>query len=172
MTGRVLSRGRAVLVLLVALGILAACTVMDEPGRAEPAAPAAPPAVEEAPESGPDGAGDPVPEAVVALQKEAESASAEEDHERAAALLERALGIAPDNAVLWHNLAVVRYRQGEYRQAESMALRSVDYGHGLGALVRRNWELIAVTRELSGNNAGAAEARERLRRLETEQTSE
>lgn len=42
----------------------------------------------------------------------------------AAATLERALRIEPRNARLWHELARVRLRQGEFDQAASLAARS------------------------------------------------
>ena len=42
----------------------------------------------------------------------------------AAATLERALRIEPRNARLWHELARVRLRQGDFEQAASLAARS------------------------------------------------
>ena len=42
----------------------------------------------------------------------------------AAATLERALRIEPKNPRLWHQLALVRLRQGDYAQAENLAARS------------------------------------------------
>ncbi|MCD6043019.1 MAG: hypothetical protein K0R40_2622 [Burkholderiales bacterium] len=42
----------------------------------------------------------------------------------AAATLERALRIEPRNPRLWHELALVRLKQGDYAQAESTAQRS------------------------------------------------
>jgi Flp pilus assembly protein TadD len=42
----------------------------------------------------------------------------------AAATLERALRIEPRNPRLWHELALVRFKQGDYAQAESTAARS------------------------------------------------
>ena len=45
----------------------------------------------------------------------------------AAASLERALRIEPRNPRLWHELAVIRYRQADYGQAESLAARSNTY---------------------------------------------
>ena len=111
-------------------------------------------------EAGPE----PAP-AVAALQDQAEQASAAGEHERAAALLERALRIEPHNAGLWHNLAIVRYRDGDYRQAESMAQRSLQHVGSNQDLERRNWELIAVSRELAGDTGGARAARDRLATL-------
>lgn len=99
--------------------------------------------------------------AVVELQREAQAASAAGEHERAAALLERALRVDPQNPALWHNLAIVRFRQGEHAQAENLALRSVDRAQGRDDLQRRNWELIAEARAQRGDGAGAEDARRR-----------
>lgn len=108
-----------------------------------------------------------VPDAVAGLLARAESASAAGEQERAAALLERAIGIAPDEAVLWHNLAIVRYRQGAFGQAEQMALRA----DGLAGDNRRlrivNWRLIAAARQGQGDAAGAGEAEARAARLQS-----
>lgn len=103
--------------------------------------------------------------AVVALVSDAEAASEAGEHDRAAALLERALRIDAHNPVLWHNLAVVRYREASYDQAEAMAMRSNRYANGRLDLMQRNWELIAVSRELGGDPDGAEEAKRRAREL-------
>ncbi len=103
--------------------------------------------------------------AVVALVSDAEAASEAGEHDRAAALLERALRIDAHNPVLWHNLAVVRYREASYDQAEAMAMRSNRYADGRRDLMQRNWELIAVSRELAGDRDGAEEAKRRAREL-------
>src|SRR5262245_18354443 len=42
----------------------------------------------------------------------------------AAAFMERAIRLAPRNARLWQELARVRLKQGEFAQAEQVALRS------------------------------------------------
>ncbi len=158
MTGRILQRlgmfGPLVLLLAVA-GCAAPGPQPGEPGRATA--------------QEPDRAAEPelaAPPAVVALLEQAEEASAAGEHDRAAALLERALRIDPGNAALWHNLAVVRYRQGEYSQADSMAQRSLQHASGQAELQKRNWQLIAVSRDLAGDSAGAARARDRLATLE------
>lgn len=119
------------------------------------------------PEVEPGKEGERAAPAVVALLGQADAASAGGDHQRAAALLERALRIEPSNAALWHNLAVVRYREADYGQAESMAMRSNRHAGDQRDLIIRNWQLIAVSRELSGNTSGATEARARIDALRT-----
>lgn len=148
------------IVLLSGLLVLAGCAAPGAPAGTGGAAAGGDAREEARRESEPQ----PAP-AVAALQDQAEEASAAGEHERAAALLERALRIEPRNAGLWHNLAIVRYRDGDYRQAENMAQRSLQHVSGNRDLERRNWELIAVSRELSGDTAGARAARDRLATL-------
>lgn len=147
------------IVVLAAILWLAGCAPLER----APEAPDAP-----APETRPPAsAEEAVPEPVGGLLADAEQASAAGEHERAAALLERALGIAPDNAVLWHNLAIVRYRQGAHGQAEQMALRAAELAGGDERLQAVNWRLIAAAREARGDAAGAEEASTRALRLQS-----
>ena len=60
----------------------------------------------------------------------------------AAATLERALRIEPRNARLWHELALVRLKQGDYAQAESTAARSNTLAGGDSALRAANQRVI------------------------------
>ncbi len=106
-----------------------------------------------------------LPGAVRSLVQRAEAASNAGDHAAAAAQLERALAIVPRHPVIWQNLAVVRYREGNYQQAESLALRSNSLAKGLPALQQRNWTLIETARRLSGDEAGARKAAVELERL-------
>jgi len=62
--------------------------------------------------------------------------------ERAAAALERALRIEPKNARLWHRLAVIRFEQGQYVQAESLAAKSSALAAGDWHLKQKNSEII------------------------------
>ncbi|HKJ94047.1 MAG TPA: tetratricopeptide repeat protein [Gammaproteobacteria bacterium] len=123
---------------------------------------------EQAPKGPPEGGPQPSSAAVQPLVAQAESASGEGDHDRAAALLERALRIEPRNAALWQNLAVVRYRQGRNRQAENLAERSNSLADGNTELKRRNWALIAAVRRLMGDEAGARKAEARRQSLESD----
>ena len=72
------------------------------------------------------------------------------NYERAASELERALGIAPKNAEIWHLLGQVRLHQGRYKQAEAMAEKSRTLTSNNSALQQRNAYLIQVARELQG----------------------
>ena len=64
----------------------------------------------------------------------------------AAATLERALRIEPRNPRLWHELALVRLRQADYTQAESLAARSNAYAGTDSELRAANQKVISDAR--------------------------
>lgn len=76
----------------------------------------------------------------------------------AAATLERSLRIQPRNAVLWHRLANIRYRQGQYARANSLAGKSNSLAGNNSSLRRNNWLLIAKIKQAQGDAYGAREA--------------
>jgi len=78
----------------------------------------------------------------------------------AAASLERALRIEPRNPRLWHELARVRLKQGQYAQAESVAARSNSWAADDRGLRAENWRLIAEARRARGDAEGAQAALE------------
>ena len=98
--------------------------------------------------------------AVVALWDNAGQYATAGELERAAASLERALRIEPQNAGLWHDLAALRLEQRQYDQAESLAAKSNALAAGDDRLRALNWRLIAQARRGRGasESADAAEA--------------
>jgi len=84
----------------------------------------------------------------------------------AAASMERAIRLAPRNARLWQELARLRLQQGEFAQAEHVALRSNSLTRGDTSLRFENWNIIAKAREARGDTAGASSARELAKRIE------
>ncbi|MEM7255649.1 MAG: tetratricopeptide repeat protein [Pseudomonadota bacterium] len=96
--------------------------------------------------------------AVVALANQATQAEAQGDHARAAAALERALNVAPDDPQLWHRLARVRLAEAQWVQAEALAAKSNRLASDDRDLRRRNLGLIAEARRARGDRAGAAAA--------------
>jgi len=68
----------------------------------------------------------------------------------AAATLERALRIEPRNPRLWHELARVRLRQGEYAQARSTAARSNSWAGSDAGLRAANQRIIDEARAALG----------------------
>jgi len=121
--------------------LLAGCATGPEPAPEVPAPEAPPPeALPERQES----------VAVAGLMQSARSDSAAGRLSTAAASLERALRIEPRNPRLWHELARVRLKQGEYAQAESMAARSNAWAGKDAALRAENQRLIEQAREAAG----------------------
>jgi predicted Zn-dependent protease len=89
--------------------------------------------------------------------------------DRSAALLERAIRIAPTDPHPWQRLAQVRLQQGNAAQAETLAVQSNSLSNGLdSALLRTNWEIIAEARRQQADEAGVRQAEDQLKRLGTE----
>jgi len=89
----------------------------------------------------------PTARAAASLLAQADSRVQAGEWEQAAALLERALRIEPRNAWLWHHLATVRFRQGRYAQAVSLANKSSSLAPGDAALQAKNRRLVEQARE-------------------------
>ncbi len=98
------------------------------------------------------------PAAVMALEAEIEARIKEGNYADASALLERAIRIQPKNPELWHVLADVRLKQQQEGLAEDLAKKSILLIKDAPALVRANWKIIAESRRLKGDSAGASEA--------------
>ncbi|HEX6321104.1 MAG TPA: tetratricopeptide repeat protein [Burkholderiales bacterium] len=123
--------------LLFLLVFLAGCATAPEPPSPEAPPPEALPERQES-------------VAIAGLMKSARSDSAAGRLSTAAASLERALRIEPRNPRLWHELARVRLKQGEYAQAESMAARSNAWAGNDSELRAENQRLIEQAREAAG----------------------
>ena len=119
------------------------------------------PAEEEAPAAGVEN------RTVIALLDNAEALREDGRHDRAAAILERALGLDPKNAGLWSRLAAVRHDQGNWQQARVLAQRSNALARGDRQLLLANWRLIEAASVELGDGETALEARAVLRQLES-----
>jgi len=98
-----------------------------------------------------------------ALVKQSEQELVAKDYVGAAATLERALGIQPQEAYIWNRLARVRMEQGLYAQAGNLASRSNALAGDQVALKQDNWSMVAAARRAVGDAAGAAEAERKAR---------
>jgi len=98
-----------------------------------------------------------------ALRAQAERQRQSGDYAGAAATLERALRIQPQDARLWNRLARVRMEQGLHSQAANLAARSNALAGDQSDLKRDNWSIIATARRQAGDMAGAAEAERQAR---------
>lgn len=72
--------------------------------------------------------------------------------DQAAATLERALHIQPNNPATLHYLGVLRLQQGQYQQAETLAVRSNMRVGGNVALRNRNFQLIQAAQQAQASN--------------------
>ena len=97
--------------------------------------------------------------AVVALLDDAKAREQAGAYEQAAAVLERALRLEPRNAMLWHRLARLRLKQGQWRNAADLAAKSNSLAGGDGELQSWNWAVIAEARQGLGDDKGAEAAR-------------
>jgi tetratricopeptide (TPR) repeat protein len=103
--------------------------------------------------------------AVVSLLNTASVQSQSGDYTRAAATLERAIAIEPNNAWLWHRLAETRVREGRLDQAVGLAAKSNALATADRSLQAENWKLIAEVRRRQGDAGGAASAEARAASL-------
>jgi len=100
---------------------------------------------------------------VLALLTQADRESAAGQLPAAGDSLERALRIEPRNPVLWQKLARVRLEQGEYHQAENLAVKSNALAPDNRRLRSENWRIIGQARQLLGDADGAETAFGKMR---------
>ncbi len=99
--------------------------------------------------------------AVELLIEAAASAEAAGEHGKALAQIEEALTIESENPRLWQLKAEALLRQGEFLDAEKLAMKSYDLGSRIGEWCMRNWLLIAETRDALGDASTSEAARRR-----------
>jgi tetratricopeptide (TPR) repeat protein len=83
----------------------------------------------------------------------------------AAATIERALRVEPDNPLLWIELGRVRYTAGDYSQADSMGHKALALATGDPQAQASAWRLIADSLRSRRRNEEAAEADKRANAL-------
>jgi predicted Zn-dependent protease len=99
--------------------------------------------------------------ASAALVAQAHTQAAGGDYGRAAATLERALRIEPDNPLLWTELGRVRLGESNPAQAVSVGQKALSLATGDPAAQASAWHLIADSLKAQGRNGEAAEAERR-----------
>jgi tetratricopeptide (TPR) repeat protein len=82
-------------------------------------------------------------------------------HQDAAARIEEALTIEPDNPRLWQLKAETLLRNELFLDAEKLAMKSYDLGSRIGEWCMRNWLTIAESRDALGDLNTSVAARER-----------
>lgn len=95
--------------------------------------------------------------AVSSLLKQASASLGKGDLDGAAAYLENAQRIEPQNSKILYDIANIRYHQGRHREAESMASRAVQVGSDNG-IKKKAWSLISKSRSELGDHQGAINA--------------
>lgn len=103
--------------------------------------------------------------AIKALLEEAKTQHLSGNPEQSAVLLERALRIAPQQAVLWHNLAGVTLEQKDWQKAASLAAKSNTFAGNDKWLRIRNWTVIALACQGMGDADCMREAQSRAQAL-------
>ena len=83
----------------------------------------------------------------------------------AANTLERALRISPRNPLLWHQLAALRYQQGNLQQALQMAAKSNSFAGKDKHIQVKNWQVISHIKRQQGDQEGASAAQATLSKL-------
>jgi Tfp pilus assembly protein PilF len=89
---------------------------------------------------------------------QAHQQAASGDTVQAAATLERALRIEPDNPLVWIELGRVRLAENNPAQANAMGRKALALATGDPSAQSSAWHLIADALRARGDNAGAAEA--------------
>jgi Tfp pilus assembly protein PilF len=178
-------RIRSLFSVLITAVALSACALFHEPppqpapptsggapaGSAQPSQPApkAPTAVTPAPPAQPAVPSPPkqfhLGPAASALVSQAHQQSAGGDSAQAAATLERALRIEPDNPLVWIELGRVRLAENNAAQADAMGRKALALASGDAAAQSSAWRLIADSLRARGDNGGAADADRRAASL-------
>lgn len=96
-----------------------------------------------------------------ALVSQAQTQMATKNYIVAAASIERALRIEPDNPLLWIELGKVRFAEGNFVQAENMARKAVSMSVNAPRAQSSAWRLIADSYRARGKNIEAQEAQAR-----------
>jgi tetratricopeptide (TPR) repeat protein len=175
---------RTLLVSLLAAAALASCALTRPPPPFAQPAPAAPaPAGSAQPTPGTAAPGGvqatPVsPEhpatpqrqfhlsaASTALVAQAHTQAGGGDYGQAAATLERALRIEPDNPLLWIELGRVRLGENNPTQADALGRKALSLATGDAGAQASAWHLIADALKARGRNAEAADAERRAQGL-------
>jgi hypothetical protein len=105
--------------------------------------------------------------AVQVLMRRADDQRSGGDLDGATVSLERALRIAPDDALLWHRLAEVRMAQQRADLVVQLAAKSNALADAADRELRSgNWRLIAQARRSLGDSSGAREAERRAAALD------
>jgi predicted Zn-dependent protease len=155
--------------LLIAASLAACSVVQRAPESPQSPSPTAPGTAEPQPAPAPEAT--PVPEpprpppkqfklspATNALVQQAHTQAHAGAFVPAAATIERALRIEPENPLLWIELGQLRLSENNPSQAEYMGRKAVNLATGDPQALASSWRLIAESLRMLGRNEEAAEA--------------
>jgi Flp pilus assembly protein TadD len=158
--------------LVFIISTLAACSVPrpyePPPARPTPTPGGTPTETQPAPTAPPIEEPTPLPPPVIreptlgaasrALVGQAQTQLASKNYPVAAASIERALRIEPDNPLLWIELGKIRQAEGNYQQAENMGRKAESMAVNAPRTQAAAWALIADSLRARGKNTQAREA--------------
>lgn len=106
------------------------------------------------------------------LYAQAEQQVSAAEFDKAEVSIERALRINPYSPSGYLRLAELNSRNQNWKSAEQLALKAINYAHYHPASQRRTlklaaWQLILEARQAQGNTAGAREAQYKIEELES-----
>lgn len=101
--------------------------------------------------------------AVSDLIKEADAYASKARYDKTAEVIERALRIEPNNALLWQKLAVTRIQHGKWQEGINLAEKSNSLAGNDVGLKNKNWEIIGLGHEALGAMDKADAARANIR---------
>lgn len=96
------------------------------------------------------------------LREQAAGFETQGQYAHAAAALDRALAITPEDPALLQERAEMSLLQQQYVDAEGYARNAWSLGSKVGPLCRRHWATVQQTRLVAGDRAGADAAGERI----------
>jgi hypothetical protein len=99
--------------------------------------------------------------AVTALLAQASQAEAVGDYQQAQQHIQRAQRISPTDPSVYYELAKTHLALGSYGLAEQVALKGISVAQGYPNALGPLWQLVAESREASGNLSGARTARQK-----------
>jgi hypothetical protein len=103
--------------------------------------------------------------AATALVAQAHRQAAAGDQQLAISSIERALGIEPDNPLLWIELGEIHESEGRFEQAGGMGHKALQLATGDPHAQSASWHLIAESLKARNRNGEAAEAQRRADEL-------
>ncbi len=161
-------RGRG-LVSILAVAMLSACASQPVPAPPTPLTQATPEAMVAAIRASAAGDSDseltvrPLRDPMVEdLREDALQLESRQEYAQAAAALDQALGITPDDPALLQERAEAAILQHQFDQAESLARRAFGLGAQVGPLCRRHWATVRFARLMATDATGAQDAQTKL----------